>query len=87
MPDNKDNNDTSNLYHGYGTENISRIMAKYQWTYIHEVSDHYYTATLTIPIFRDTSGNIIYPSTDKPSTSLKKTAVSQFIRLANHNCL
>ena len=74
MPDNKENKDTSNLYHGYGTENISRIMAKYQGTYIHEVSDHYYTATLTIPIFRDTSGKIIYPSTDNPSTPPQKNS-------------
>ncbi len=45
--------DTQNLYHGYGTENITQTVTKYLGTYLQIAENGYYEVTITIPIFED----------------------------------
>ena len=45
--------DTQNLYHGYGTENITQTVTKYFGTYLQIAENGYYEVTITIPIFED----------------------------------
>ncbi len=56
LPDKKPIKDT--LYHGYGIMNIKQIVDKFNGVY-YDNSEEVFKTTITIPIYRDSNGNMI----------------------------
>ncbi len=76
------------LYHGFGLSNVQETVEKYHGAYYCSDAGGIFETTVSIPIKRDSDGNMRreeFPDGSAPPP--KKTVVSEFIRLTNHNCL
>ena len=51
--------DSDQLIHGYGLLNVKEIVSKYNGIYFQETDNSIYKTTVSIPILRDSVGNII----------------------------
>ena len=59
IPDSNNIKDSDQLIHGYGLLNVKEIVSKYNGIYFQETDDGIYKTTVSIPILRDSVGNII----------------------------
>ena len=71
IPNSNNIKDSDQLIHGYGLLNVKEIVSKYNGIYFQETDDGIYKTTVSIPILRDSVGNIIRQPTSfenyKPS--------------------